>query len=87
MRIELWAVPLSFTCLVVILAYAANEVAKLVTDSREKRKTLYRLSMASIQLVNVNGTLVLGEPLPDDPWPSSADGDYSSTMPLSLIHI
>src|ERR1017187_7067207 len=40
MSIEIWAVPLSFTCLVVMFAYIANEAARLVRYSREKRKTL-----------------------------------------------
>jgi len=81
MSIEMWAVPLSFTCLVVMFAYIANEAAKLVCDSREKRKALYRLSTASIQLVTANGTLVSGGPLPADLSPHRNDGDGSSAIP------
>lgn len=63
----MWAVPLSFTCLVVLFGYVANEAVKLVHTFREKRKTLNRLSMVSFQLVHAN-PLVSGEPFPIDPW-------------------
>jgi len=67
MRVEIWAVPLSFTCLVVLFGYVTNEAVKLVQKSREKRRTLYRLSTAGIHLVNAGGPLVSGQPLPNDP--------------------
>jgi len=67
MRIEMWAVPLSFTCLVVLFGYVANEAVKLVNNFREKRKTLNRLSTVSFQLVHAN-PLVSGEPFPNDAW-------------------
>jgi len=54
MRIEVWAVPLSFTCLVVLFGYVTNEAVKLVNNFREKRKTLNRLSTVSFQLVHAN---------------------------------
>jgi hypothetical protein len=82
MSIEMWAGPLSFTCVVVMFAYVANEAAKFVHDSRQKRKTLDRLSRVSIHLVNANPALVSGERLPDDPGPSNADGDCSNTVPI-----
>jgi hypothetical protein len=81
MSFDIWAVPLSFTCLVLMFAYIANEAARLVLDSRKKRKTLYRLSAASIQLIHANGALVTGEPLLNDPGPHSIAEDYPDAIP------
>ena len=68
MSVEMWAVPLSFTCLVVLFGDVTNEAVKLVQNSRQKRRTLYRLSTAGIHLVDANDPLVTGEPLPNDPF-------------------
>jgi hypothetical protein len=81
MSSEMWAVRLLLTCLVVMFAYVANEAARLLDDFRKKRKTLGRLSTACFQLLTANGALVLGEPLPDGPWPYSISEDCSDTMP------
>ncbi len=50
MRLEMWAVPLSFTGLVALFGYVMNEVAKRLENLRQKRKTLHRLSTASTRL-------------------------------------
>jgi len=48
----MWAVPLAFTCLVVLLGYVAKEAVHLVSYLREKHKTLSRLSTASVLLMH-----------------------------------
>ncbi len=80
MSLNMWTVALSFACLAVMFVYVANGAVKFVVDSRERRKTLYRLS-ASIQLLRANATLVSREPLPSDPCSDSTYGDCSNTMP------
>jgi hypothetical protein len=67
MRVELWAVPLSFTCLVVLFGYVTNEAVKLVQNARKKRQTLDRLATAGIHMVNAPGPLVSADPLAGDP--------------------
>lgn len=81
MSIEVLAGPLSFTCAAVMFAYVANEAAKLVHDSQEKRKTLYRLSKVSIRLVHANPALVSSAPLPGNPAMSRTDADCSKIIP------
>jgi hypothetical protein len=83
MRLETWAVPLSFTCLVVVFAYLANEAARLVYASRDKRRALCRLATASMQLVHANGAVVSGGPLPEYAWPHSTLWDFSGAMPTA----
>jgi hypothetical protein len=69
MSVEMWAVPLSFTCLVVLLGFVANGAVRLVHNSREKRKTLHRVSVANMQLANAKAntsSALASESLPRD---------------------
>ena len=68
MSLEMWAVPLAFTCMVVMFAYVANEVVRLVHDWRTKCKTLHRLSAISIQLAGADELPAYGRPVSDYLW-------------------
>ena len=80
MSLEMLAVPLAFTCMVVMFAYVANEVVRLVHDWRVKRKTLYRLSTISIQLACEDESPAYGRPVSDYLWPYEFRPEDSTSL-------